>query len=179
MSYSAINGSLIVIVSSAIYATTLIIMYGASTLYHAITHQKIKALFQKFDHAAIYFLIAGTYTPYTLITLESSLGWIIFSLQWSIASIGIYLKFAFPKRFETLSLIAYVVMGWMIVIDMGALSANLAPVGIYLLVAGGVSYTGGVYFYINDKKPYYHAVWHLFVLAGSLLHFFSVLLYVI
>lgn len=179
VAFATLHGGILNIVSAAVFGTTLIIMYGSSTLYHAITHQPIKGLFQKFDHASIYFLIAGTYTPVTLIAMGDNWGWGIFAFEWALALIGISLKFLYPGRFETLSLIFYVVMGWIIVIAMDSLSANVADGGIWLLVAGGLSYTFGVIFYIKDHKPYYHAIWHLFVLGGSIFHYFMILLYVV
>lgn len=175
-----LNGSSIVIISSALYGTTLLIMYGSSTIYHALTHKKFKEVFQTFDHASIYLLIAGTYTPITLILLQDShFGLAIAIAEWFTAFFGIYMKFKYPNRFEVLSLVLYVLMGWLIIVDIGPLKAALAENGFYLLVAGGLAYTLGVYYYINDSKPYYHAIWHLFVLAGSLFHYFMILLYVI
>jgi len=155
-------------------------MYGSSTIYHALTHKRIKLLFQTLDHASIYLLIAGTYTPMTLYLLQgSNYGMGILIAEWSTAIFGIYMKFKYPNRFETLSLILYVLMGWLIVIAISPLREVLVDNGFYLLVAGGVTYTLGVYFYINDSKPYYHALWHLFVLGGSVFHYFMILLYVV
>ncbi len=162
-----------------IYGSALVIMYGSSTLYHAITNTELKRLFQKFDHSAIYFLIAGTYTPIVLITIGGETGWIIFGVEWSIALIGIALKFIYPGRFEVLSLVAYVFMGWLIVSVLDTLRANIDPVGFWLIAAGGVSYTTGIAFYIKDHIKYFHAVWHLFVMAGSILQFLAVLLYIV
>ncbi len=179
VAFAAMNGSPIAIVSSAIYGATLIILYGSSTLYHAITHQDIKKVFQKFDHASIYILIAGTYTPVTLVTLGGVWGWSIFSVVWSISIIGIYLKFAYPNRFEKLSLVLYVFLGWLIVIATKPMMENMESGGLWLLLAGGLSYSFGVIFYVKDHLPYYHAIWHLFVLGGSILQYFMVLFYVI
>jgi len=179
VAFATLNGSALVIVSSAIYGTTLIIMYGSSTLYHAITHERIKKLFQQFDHASIYFLIAGSYTPITLVALEGVWGYSIATAIWTTAIFGIYMKFAYPNRFEKLSLFLYLIMGWSITIAISPLSQNMESGGFYLLVAGGLSYTLGVFFYINDHKTYYHAVWHLFVLGGSVFHFFMTLFYII
>ncbi|EDZ62763.1 channel protein, hemolysin III family [Sulfurimonas gotlandica GD1] len=167
------------IISSAIFGTTLIFMYGSSTLYHAITHQEIKELFQKFDHASIYFLIAGSYTPITLVSLAGPWGYSIASAIWATAFFGIYMKFMYPNRFEKLSLFLYLIMGWSIVVAMKPLSESMESGGIYLLIAGGLSYTLGVFFYINDHKNFYHAIWHLFVLGGSIFHFFMTLFYII
>ena len=180
MAFATLNGSIMAIVSSVIFGTTLVIMYGSSTIYHALTHKKLKKLFQTFDHAAIYLLIAGTYTPVTLVTLQNSpYGYGIAAVEWLTATFGIYMKFKYPQRFETLSLVLFLLMGWLIVIAIGPLRETLADNGFYLLVAGGISYTLGVYYYVNDSKPCYHAIWHLFVLGGSIFHYLMVLLYVI
>jgi hemolysin III len=154
-------------------------MYGSSTLYHSITQKNIKELFQTFDHASIYILIAGSYTPISLITLKDSFGYGIFTGVWLTAIFGVYMKFKYPNRFETLSLVLYLLMGWSVMIDIVVVKELLNEVGFYLLVAGGLSYTFGVYYYINDSKPYYHAYWHLFVLAGSIFHYFMTLFYII
>ncbi len=179
VAFAALQGSALVVTSSAIFGVTLIIMYGSSTLYHAITHNKTKRLFQQFDHASIYFLIAGSYTPISLVTLGGMLGWTIFAINWTTAIFGIYLKFAYHDRFEKLSLILYLIMGWLIVVATKPLIAAMDSGGLWLLVAGGLSYTFGIIFYIKDHKLYYHAIWHLFVLAGSIFHFFMVLIYII
>ena len=165
--------------SAIIYGSALVVMYGSSTLYHAIRTTELKLLFQKFDHSAIYFLIAGSYTPIVLVNIGGEIGWIIFGIEWVIAIIGIALKFIYPGRFEALSLIAYVFMGWLIVAVLDTLRANIDPVGFWLIAAGGASYTGGVAFYIKDHIKYFHAVWHLFVMAGSILQFLAILLYIV
>ena len=177
--FSVVDGTVLGVVSSAIFGATLIILYGASTLYHAITHVGAKKFLQQLDHASIYVLIAGTYTPITLITLEGTWGWSIFGVVWSVALIGIFLKMFYPHRFETLSLVLYVVMGWMILIAIQPMLENMASGGLWLLLAGGLAYTFGVIFYVWDNLPFNHAIWHLFVLAGSVLHYFMILFYVI
>jgi len=179
VAYAALDGSALVVTASAIFGATLIVMYGSSTLYHAITHIKIKKVFQQFDHASIYFLIAGTYTPVTLIVLGGAWGWSIFSVIWGVATIGIILKFVYPDRFEKLSLVLYMLMGWMIVIAIQPLLENMESGGLWLLLAGGLSYTVGVIFYVWERLPFNHAIWHLFVLGGSILHYLMVLIYVI
>jgi hemolysin III len=179
VSFAAMDGSVITIVSTAIFGTTLILLYGSSTLYHAITHHDIKQRFQQFDHASIYILIAGSYTPITLVSLGGVWGWSIFAAVWTIAVIGIYLTFVYPRRFERLSLFLYVIMGWIIVIAIKPLFESMESGGLWLLLAGGLSYTVGVVFYVRDNLPFNHAIWHLFVLGGSIMHFFMVLLYVI
>lgn len=177
--FSALDGTVLSITSSAIFGASLIILYGSSTLYHAITHTKVKKIFQQLDHASIYVLIAGTYTPITLLTLEGAWGWSIFGVIWGTALLGIGLKMIYPKRFETFSLILYVIMGWMIVIALNPLFDSMESGGLWLLLAGGLSYTFGVIFYVWDNLAYNHAIWHLFVLGGSILHYFMILFYVI
>ena len=179
VAFASMKGSAIGVVSTAIFGTTLILLYGSSTLYHAITHHDIKQRFQQFDHASIYLLIAGSYTPITLVSLGGAWGWSIFSAVWTIAILGISLTFVYPRRFEKLSLLLYVVMGWIIIIAIKPLLASMESGGLWLLLAGGLSYTIGIIFYVWEKLPFNHAIWHLFVLGGSILHFFMVLLYVI
>ena len=179
VTFASIHGNALSITAVAIYGATLIIMYGSSTLYHAITHIEVKRLFQKFDHSAIYILIAGTYTPVMLLSVGGTEGWALFGIEWGIALVGIVLKFLYPGRFEILSLVAYVVMGWMIITVFENFKSHIDPVGFWLLVAGGIAYTGGVVFYIKDKISYFHVIWHLFVMAGSIFHFFAILLYVV
>ena len=177
--FSALDGTALSITSSAIFGAALIILYGSSTLYHAITNTKVKKIFQQLDHASIYVLIAGTYTPITLLTLEGAWGWSIFAVIWTAALLGISLKMIYPKRFETFSLILYVIMGWMIVIAIQPMLENMESGGLWLLLAGGLSYTFGVIFYVWDNLAFNHAIWHLFVLGGSILHYFMILFYVI
>ena len=172
------NGALH-ITAAAIYGVSLMVLYGSSTLYHALTHHKSKKLFQIFDHASIYILIAGSYTPLALLTLGSTSGWVLFGLEWGIAVIGITLKFLFPGRFELLSLIAYLVMGWLIVLDFSTFKAHIDPIGFWLIILGGLAYSGGVFFYVKDSITHFHTIWHLFVMLGSTLHFFAILFYVV
>jgi len=177
--FSAINGQPWSIFSSVIYGSSLIILYTSSTLYHSFQRKKMKDLFEIFDHSAIYILIAGTYTPFALITLSGRLGWIIFSVVWVLAAIGIIFKIFFVKRFRILSTILYIAMGWLVVFAMEPLVTNLDFWGVFWLVIGGILYTVGTIFYVWRKIPYHHALWHLIVLAGSICHFFSVFFYVI
>ena len=179
VAFASVGGDTLHIISASVYGTSLLLMYGSSTFYHAVTHHKIKILLQKFDHSAIYFLIAGTYTPIVLLSVGGFEGWAIFSFEWSLAFIGVYLKFRYPNRFELFSLIAYVVMGWIILVSIDTLKANIDPVGFWLIVAGGLSYSGGVVFYVKDHINYYHAIWHIFVLVGSILQFLAVAFYII
>lgn len=160
-----------------IFGISLIILYAASTFYHAARVPKIRRRLNIFDHAAIYVLIAGTYTPFTLITLEGETGWIIFSLTSSFALIGIILKLFFTGKFDKLSTIMYVLMGWQIVFAINPLIEKLEEQGLFWLFLGGVFYTIGAVLYSIKKIPLNHAVFHLFVLLGSISHFISIYFY--
>ena len=179
VAYSSQTGSVLSVFASVIFGLTLIILYGSSTLYHAITHYELKKRFQQFDHASIYLLIAGSYTHITLLSLGGTLGFSIFATVWGVALVGIYLKFAYPGRFEKLSLVLYLLLGWFIVIAIKPLFDVMDPGGLWLLLLGGLFYTTGVIFYVWDTLPFNHAIWHLFVMGGSISHFFMVLLYAI
>lgn len=167
------------IVSAAVYGTSLILLYSASTLYHLLSAPKIKRLFQQLDHSMIYILIAGSYTPLTLVTLRGAWGWSLFALVWGMAMCGLVLELALKRRIHWLSLILYLGMGWLIVVAVKPLLASLATGGLILLVTGGLFYSLGIIFYVWDTLSYNHAIWHLFVLAGSTAHFFAILLYVV
>ena len=167
------------IVSSSVYGATLVLLYSASTLYHAITVPNVKKILQKVDHAAIYLLIAGTYTPFTLVNLRGGWGWTLFGMVWSIAIAGMIMELIVQRRYKSISIGLYLGLGWLVMIAIGPVIDNVAPGGIVLLLAGGLCYSLGVVFYVWKSLLYHHAVWHLFVLAGSALHFFAVLLYVI
>ncbi|WP_331775463.1 PAQR family membrane homeostasis protein TrhA [Sulfurospirillum sp. 1612] len=167
------------ITASAIYGATLIIMYGSSTFYHAARKRKVKKILQIFDHASIYFLIAGTYTPITLITLHGPWGWSLFGINWAIAAFGVALKFLYPRRFEMLSLILYVIMGWLIIVAVNPIVHAMPIGGLLLMLLGGLFYTFGIIFYVKDEKHFFHTIWHFFVLAGSISHYFMVLFYII
>ncbi|MCK8827471.1 hemolysin III family protein [Natroniella acetigena] len=162
-------------VSFAIYGSTLVILYLSSTLYHSFAEGKVKDIFQILDHAAIYLLIAGTYTPITLIPLRGFLGWLIFGIVWGIAVIGIIFKIFWVKKFVILSTVLYLIMGWLIVVAIRPLAQALNRASLTLLITGGVLYTAGTVFYVWRKLKYHHAIWHLFVLAGSIFHFFAIL----
>ncbi len=177
--FAAAHNSALAVTCSAIFGATLIMLYGASTLYHAITHEKIKNIFQQFDHASIYLLIAGTYTPITLVALGGVWGWTIFSIIWGCALLGITLELAFPGRFKKIAIALYLLMGWMIVIAINPLIDNMENGGLWLLLAGGLSYSVGVIFYLWKSLPFNHAIWHLFVLGGSITHYLVVLIYII
>jgi hemolysin III len=175
---AARSGDALKIVSFSIYGASLVFLYLSSTLYHSFSGPA-KKLFQKFDHGAIYVLIAGTYTPYTLVTMRGSLGWFYFGLIWSLAVVGIAIDLLHKGGRRILPVVLYVAMGWIAVTAIRPLVAALSHAGFFWLLAGGVSYTSGVIFYALDRKmPYSHEIWHLFVLGGSACHFVSVLLYV-
>jgi len=162
-----------------LYAFSIIILFSASTIYHLIENNKQKEIFRKIDHISIYLLIAGTYTPVTLITLESSTGWGIFWTVWGIAALGIILKLFFTGRFELVSLLLYLAMGWLIMIDYTNLMSLLSTTGKMLLMLGGALYSLGIIFYTIRKIPYNHVIWHFFVLGGSISLYFFIFLDVI
>lgn len=175
---SLIYGNTLGLVSSIIYGITLILMFASSTLYHSLPNEKAKKIFRVFDHCSIFLLIAGTYTPFTLITLGKDNGIILFSVIWISAIIGIILNAVDLKKYDKLSLVCYVLMGWAAIFAVRPLIRILSPIGILLLILGGIMYTGGIIFY-KMKNKYMHSVWHLFVLAGAVLHFFTILIYVL
>ncbi|WP_276797052.1 PAQR family membrane homeostasis protein TrhA [Ruminococcus champanellensis] len=166
----------VAVVSSAIYGTTLIILYTMSTLYHALANEKAKAVFRVFDHVTIYLLIAGTYTPYTLACLGGALGWTLFGIVWAAAIVGIVFSSISLRRFQKLSMICYIAMGWVILIAIKPLWQVIGTLPMVFLVIGGVLYTGGVLFYQMKESRYMHSIWHLFVIAGSIFQYFSILL---
>lgn len=167
------------IVSSAIYGFSMILLFTMSCLYHAITNPRAKRVIRVFDHTSIFVLIAGTYTPFTLVTLRGWIGWTVFGVVWGVAVCGIVLNAISIERFKKISMIGYVASGWCVVIAFVPLLQRMAWPGIVLLIAGGVAYTGGILFYRRKGVKAMHALWHGFVLAGALLHYFSILLYVI
>ena len=172
---AAQNGSGKALAGALVFGIALILMYGISTLYHAITVPAVKRVLQQLDHSAIYLLIAGTYTPVALLGVQGTSGWFLFGIEWAFAAVGIYLKAAFHGRFEKFSLVLYAVMGWLIVVAPGPMFAHLDTLTLSLLLAGGVTYTLGILFYVWDSLHLNHAIWHLFVLGGSIFHFFVVL----
>lgn len=163
------------VVSASIYGSSLIILYTMSTLYHAITNEKAKRFFRIMDHNTIFFLIAGTYTPFTLVTLNGALGWTLFGIVWGSAVAGIVLNSIDLEKFRKPSVVCYILMGWVIIIAIKPMIAVLPPVSLAFLLTGGVMYTVGVIFYAMKKIKWFHSVWHLFTVAGSVLHYFSVL----
>ena len=177
--YSSKYGDAWHIVSTSIYGATLIALYTSSTLYHAIAIPNIKKFLQKLDHAAIFLLIAGTYTPFTLVNLRGGWGWTLFGIVWSIAIAGMIMELIVQKRYKTVSIGLYLGLGWIVMIAIGPLIDSIPTGGLILLLAGGVFYSLGVVFYVWKTLLYHHAIWHLFVLAGSTFHFLAVFYYVI
>ncbi len=168
------------VVSSIIYGLSLIILYTMSTLYHAFPFHKVKRLFRIFDHSSVYLLIAGTYTPFTLITLQNSpKGRYIFIAMWVCTVIGILLNTLNVEKFKWVSLVLYVGMGWTAIFAIKDIAAALPKNGLFLLIAGGIAYTVGIVFYVMKKVKYMHSVWHLFVLLGSILHYICIAVYVL
>jgi|TARA_A200000113_G_scaffold19370_1_gene16810 hemolysin III len=165
--------------SVIVYGLSIILLFLASTCYHAITSSKRKHYFRVADHIGIYLLIAGTYTPVLLIAIPNGLGWILFWVVWGIAAFGLVLKLFFTGRFEHFSTFLYLAMGWLAIIPYSELTTALDAKALALLIGGGVAYTVGVLFYAIEKIPYNHFIWHLFVLGGASCHFFMVYLYVI
>ncbi len=176
---SALRGNAWHVVSSVVFGATLIFLYTASTLYHSITHPRAKKILRVLDHSAIFLLIAGTYTPFTLVTLRGGWGWTLFVVVWGLALVGIVYKITASNRFRLLSVLLYLGMGWLVLVAIEPMVATMPVPGLILLLAGGLCYTLGVIFFVWRQLPYSHAVWHVFVLAGSICHFFAVLLYVI
>jgi hemolysin III len=171
---ASLSGNPWQILSAVVYSVSLVLLYTASTLYHGARGGRAKRRLEIFDHCAIFLLIAGTYTPFTLVTLHGPIGWSLFGVVWGLASLGILFKLVFATRFQILSTLAYIAMGWLVVFAAGPLISALPAATIALLVAGGLAYTLGTLFYHNRRIPYSHAIWHLFVLAGSVLHFLAV-----
>ncbi len=176
---AALYGDAWHVVSFSIYGTTLILLYLASTLYHGFRSKRAKELLRLFDHSAIYLLIAGTYTPFLLITLRGPWGWSLFGTIWGLALLGITFKIIFGHKYEIVSTIFYLLMGWVVIVAIKPLLAALPLAGFAWLLAGGLAYSLGVIFYAWEKLPFNHAIWHGFVLAGSFFHFFGVFFYLI
>jgi hemolysin III len=165
------------ILACTVFATTLVLLYGASTLYHAVPVSRAKRVLRVVDHSSIYLLIAGSYTPFTLGVLRGTWGWALFGLVWALAALGILYKTTLGFRFPRLSTGLYLGMGWLAVVALGPLARALPVSALAWLLAGGLCYTAGVPFYIRDRLRFRHAVWHLFVLAGSACHYVAVMLY--
>ncbi len=179
VAFALLDGNGYKLGSAILYGVALVLLYTASTLYHSLPQPGVKHVFKILDHCGIYLLIAGTYTPFCLVTLRGANGWWLFGTVWTIALVGIALEAFWVYRPRWISALLFLGMGWLAVTSIGPLAENLAPGGLWLLVAGGLAYSIGTLFYILERIRYMHAVWHLWVLAGSLLHFLAVLLYVI
>jgi hemolysin III len=177
--FSSMYGNLNHLISCTIFGITLVLLYTASTLYHSSQKPNLKHKFKILDHSCIYFLIAGTYTPFLMVTIRGALGWSMFALVWSLTVIGILFKIFFVHRFKIISTIAYILMGWLIIFAIKPLLQSLPGGGLVWLICGGLAYTLGTIFYAWEKLPFNHAIWHLFVLTGSVCHFCAVMFYVI
>lgn len=162
------------IVGFSVFGTTLALLYAASTLYHASRHPRWRAAYKMLDHCAIFALIAGTYTPFLLVNLRGPVGWTLFAVIWVLAVTGIVLKLVFGNRYKLARVAIYLAMGWLVLFASGELVARIDPLGVQLILAGGITYTAGVVFYLADRLPYNHAIWHLFVVGGSVCHFCAV-----
>lgn len=173
--FSAIYGDAWYVVSFTIYGSTLVLLYISSTLYHSLPKGTAKNVFEIFDHSSIYLLIAGTYTPIILTCLRGALGWTIFGIVWGMCITGIVFKVFWVKKNVILSTIIYIVMGWLIIIAAKPLLTVMTRLSLIFLITGGVLYTAGSIFYVWRKFKYHHAIWHVFVLAGSICHFFAIL----
>lgn len=177
--FASLNGSAYHIVGCSIFGLTLILLYTASTLYHSIPQPRAKAAFRALDHSAIFLLIAGTYTPFSLVNLRGPWGWSLLGVVWGLAILGIVLRVTLHRRPAAAFVSLYIGMGWCVVVAVKPLLAAVAPGGLLLLVSGGLVYTAGLAFYNWRGLPYHHAIWHAFVLLGSALHYFAVLFYVV
>ncbi|WP_222709882.1 PAQR family membrane homeostasis protein TrhA [Reinekea thalattae] len=173
------DGSVWKVVSASIYGAALIAMFLASTLYHSVQAEGARRVLRQADHLAILYLIAGTYTPLTLVTLSGAWGWSLFGVIWGLTLIGTVLQLSPARHVKALMVTLYLIMGWVAVIAARPLIANMDATGLALIVGGGLAYSGGVVFYVNKKIPFNHAIWHLFVMAGAFLHYFAILFYVL
>jgi hemolysin III len=175
----ALDGDAYKVVSFSVYGAMLCALYGISTLYHSVRRPRLKAILQKCDHSAIYLLIAGSYTPFTLVTLRGPWGWSLFGVSWGLAALGIVQELTLGRRTRSVSMVLYVLMGWLALVAVRPLVTALPAAGTAWLLAGGIIYSAGIYFFINDERIRHgHGIWHLFVLAGSLCQFVSVARYV-
>lgn len=177
--YSSTHGQASHIASCTVFGISLVLLYTASTLYHSFQKPNIKHILKILDHSCIYVLIAGTYTPFMIVIVRGALGWTIFAIVWSLTVLGIIFKAFFVNRFNIVSTLAYILMGWLIIFAIKPLFQTLPGGGIAWLVVGGLAYTLGTIFYAWKTLPFNHAIWHLFVLAGSVCHFMAVLFYVV
>lgn len=173
------HGTIWQVVSCSVFAVTLVLVYLCSTLYHSLVRTRARHVFQVLDHAAIYLLIAGTYTPFTLVSLRGPVGWTLFGVVWGLAAAGVIFKSFAVDRYQVASALVYLFQGWFVVVAARPLVEAIGWHGIMWLGAGGLSYTLGIVFFALDRRRYFHAAWHLFVLAGSAAHYFAILFYVL
>ena len=173
--FAAIKGNTWHVVSFTIFGSTLVLLYLSSTLYHSFTKEKVKNVFARFDHAAIFLLIAGTYTPFLLTAIRGTFGWTLFGIIWAVAIAGVVIRSIYLTRFRKLMVGLYLAMGWMFVVAIGPMMKNLPGISLLFLLLGGIFYSVGVVFYSWRSLKYGHGIWHLFVLAGSIMHFFAVI----
>ncbi len=162
------------IVSFSVFGASLALLYGASMLYHGSRRPHWRAIYKMLDHCAIFALIAGTYTPFLLVNMRGTVGWTLFGVIWGLAFAGIILKLRFGNRYKLARVGIYLAMGWLVMFASGELMDTVSPLGFWLLLAGGITYTAGVVFYLADRLPYNHAIWHLFVVGGSVCHFYAI-----
>ena len=179
VSFAAIKGDAWRVVSFSVYGGTMVVLYLISAIYHGFQAPKVKHVFHVLDHTAIYFLIAGTYTPFALVNLRGGWGWSLFGIIWGLAAAGILFKIFWFGRLRILSIAIYLIMGWIVIIVIKPILVNIPIGGLIWLLVGGCIYTFGIAFYVWKKLPYHHAIWHLFVMAGSICHFFAMLFYVL
>ncbi|NLF17619.1 MAG: hemolysin III family protein [Lentisphaerae bacterium] len=177
--FASLRGDVWHIVSCSIYGASLILLYGFSSAYHLIRQPRLKRLFQTLDHSAIYLLIAGTYTPFLLVTLRGAWGWSLFGVLWGLSAVGIILELTLSRRYRWLSLPIYLVMGWTALVALRPMMVGLTPSGMAWVFAGGLVYSLGVIFYVLKRVPFAHTIWHLFVLGGSVCHFVAVFWHVV
>jgi hemolysin III len=177
--FSALDGSVLKVTSSCIYGASMILLFSMSTLYHALTNKTVKKVFRVFDHTSIFLLIAGTYTPITLVLLKGALGWTMFGIIWTSAILGVVLNSISVERFKIFSIICYVASGWGIIFAIIPVARLLPIVGTIFLILGGIMYTAGLIFYKKKDVLYMHSLWHIMVLAGAVFHYFCILLYII
>lgn len=177
--FAAIYSNAWGVVSSAIYGASMIILYTMSTLYHAITNRKAKTFFRVMDHNTIFLLIAGTYTPFTLVPLRGAVGWVLFGIIWAAAIIGIIFNSISLEKSKKLSLVCYVLMGWAIIFAIKPMLKTVPTISLIFLLIGGLFYTAGIIFYAKKNIRYFHSVWHLFTIGGSVFHYFSILIMII
>jgi hemolysin III len=173
------GGGLRLEVSCAVFSFTLIFVYLCSTLYHSLGHTRFRHVLRILDHSSIYLMIAGSYTPFTLVSLHGPWGWTLFGVEWSLAVAGVIFKCFIIDRFENASTLVYLFQGWLVVVVIVPLIHAIGWQGLLWLGAGGLAYTAGIVFYAYDRRPYFHTIWHLFVMAGSTAHYFAVLFYIV